>query len=203
MRGIVMRKVVLLNKNATGVTLVEVIATIVILAISLTALTVILQNTTSQSADTLLQVRTVALAQAYLDEILGKRFDENSANNGVPPCRAAAPPPRQCTAEGAFGPDGGETRDRYDDVDDYHGLVQGDGEANPLQDAEGNTRNGYENFRVTVSVRYINVGVGEEEENLGQGSELDDELDAKLITVAVSHRSLSDPIYFSAYKANF
>jgi len=191
-----------MRRRAAGLTLVEVIVTIVILAISLTALTVILQNTTSRSADTLLQVRTVALAQAYLDEALGKRFDENTSSRGIPPCRPAAPPPRQCTAEASFGPDG-ENRARYDDVDDYHGLAEGDGEATPLQDAEGNTRSGYDNFRVEVSVRYINVGPGGEEESLGQGSELDDEFDAKLITVAVSHRSLSDPIYFSAYKANF
>jgi MSHA pilin protein MshD len=88
-------------------------------------------------------------------------------------------------------------------VDDYHGLDQGDGQVTPLQDAEGNTRTGYENFRVQVSVRYINVGVGGEEENLGVGDELDEEFDAKLITVTVTHRSLSQGVNFSAYKSNF
>lgn len=191
------------SARQTGITLIELISTIVILAIALTGITVVIQGGLGRSADVTLQVRTVALGQAYLDEILGKRFDERTRNSGIPPCRAAAPPPRQCTAEGSFGPDGGEDRSTYDDVDDYHDLDEGDGQATPLQDAEGNTRSGYENFRVEVDVRYINVGASEEEENLGQGDELDDEFDAKLITVTVSHRSLSQGVQFSAYKANF
>lgn len=190
-------------RRQAGLSLIELIATIVILALALAGITVVLQGGLSRSADTTLQVRTVALGQAYLDEILGKRFDEKSSNSGIPPCRASAPPPFQCTVEGSFGPDGGETRSTYDDVDDYDGMDQGDGQGTPLQDAEGNTRTGYDNFRVQVSVRYINVGAGQEEENLGQGSELDDELDAKLITVTVSHRSLTQGVAFSAYKSNF
>jgi MSHA pilin protein MshD len=190
-------------RRETGLSLIELIVTILILAIALVGITVMLQGNLSRSADTTLQVRTVALAQAYLDEILGKRFDERTRNSGIPPCRASAPPPRQCTVEGSFGPDGGETRATYDDVDDYHGLDQGDGQTDPLQDANGNTRTGYDNFRVQVSVRYINIGGGEEEENLGVGSELDDEFDAKLITVTVLHRSLDNGVNFSAYKANF
>lgn len=188
----------------SGLTLVELVLTIVLLAVALVGITFSVQFGVSRSADTTLQVRAVALAQAYIDEILGKRFDERTRNNGVPPCRAAAPPPRQCTVEGSFGPDGGETtRNRYDDVDDYHGLDEGDGQVNPLQDAEGNTRSGYENFRVQVSVRYLNPGIGEEEETLGVNNELDDQYDAKLITVTVIHRSFSSGMTFSAYKSNF
>lgn len=192
-----------LNRHQRGLNLIELIATIVILAIALVGLTQLISGTLNNSADSTLEVRTVALAQAYLDEILGKRFDERTRNSGVPPCRASAPPARQCTAEVSFGPDGGETRSRYDDVDDYHGLDEGDGQSNPLQDADGDEREGYENFRVQVDVRYINVGVGGEEENLGTGSVLDDEFDAKLITVTVSHRTQTEGFKFSAYKANF
>jgi len=180
--------------------MVELVITIVILAIAMMGVTTMLQNGVSRSADITLQIRTVALAQAYLDEILGKRYDEKTA---APPCRASAPPARQCTAEGLFGPDGPESRAGYDDVDDYHGLDEGDGQINPLQDALGNTRTGYDNFRVAVEVRYINVGVGEEEETLGVANELDDEFDAKLITVTVTHRSFNPGIVFSAYKSNF
>ena len=191
-----------MSKQA-GITLVELVMTIVILGIAVLSMSNMLAGGLGRSADTTLQVRTVALAQTYLDEILGKRFDENSRNSGIPPCRASAPPPQQCTAEVSFGADGGETRASYDDVDDYHGLDEGDGQVNPLQDAFGNTRTGYDNFRVQVDVRYINVGVGEEEENLGVNNELDDQFDAKLITVMVTYRSISSDIAFSAYKANF
>jgi MSHA pilin protein MshD len=186
-----------------GITLVELVVTILILAIALLSMTSLLSGNLSRNADITLQVRTVALGQSYLDEILGKRFDEKTRNSGIPPCRASAPPARQCTVEGSFGPDGGEIRQRFDDVDDYHGLDEGNGQVDPLQDAEGNPRSGYDNFRVQVDIRYINVGVGEEEETLGVNNELDDEYDAKFITVTVSTRSASSDIIFSAYKANF
>lgn len=186
-----------------GITLVELVVTIVILAVALLGITAAVQSGLSQSADTTLNIRTVALANAYLDEILGRRFDERARTNGIPPCRATAPPARQCTVEASFGPEAGETRARFDDVDDYHGLDEGAGQATPLQDAEGNTRSGYENYRVQVSVRYINVGGGEEEAGLSQNNELDDEYDAKLITLTVSHSELADGYQFSAYKGNF
>lgn len=193
-----------------GLSLIELIMTIVILGIALMGVTFMLQNSLGRSAEPLLQLRTVSLAQAYLDEILGKRFDENSHNSGIPPCRASAPPPRQCTAEGSFGANysspvesGENSRSKLDDVDDYHGMDEGFGQLIPLQDAEGNTRTGYDNFRVQVNVRYINVGAAEEEENLGVNNELDDQYDAKLITVTVTHTNLAQGYDYSAYKANF
>jgi len=158
------------------------VITISILAVSLTGITVMIQGGLSRGADTLLDVRAVALGQSYLDEILSRRFDELSEPNGIPPCRSLGAGAKPCTAEGSFGADG-ETRANYDDVDDYHGLAEGEGEANPLRDSMGVTRDGYANFHVSVSVRYINLGGGQEEENLAQASELGDEFDAKLLTV--------------------
>lgn len=192
-----------MSNKQLGLSLVELIITIVIIAIALVGISAMLNSGLSRNADALIQVRTVALAQAYLDEILGKRYDERTRSRGVPPCRASAPPARQCTAEASFGPDGSETRARFDDVDDYHGLDEGEGQINPLQDARGDTRTGYDNFRVEVDVRYINVGVGEEEESLGVNNELDDQYDAKLITVTVTHSTATTGIDFSAYKSNF
>lgn len=192
-----------------GLTLIEMVATIVILSIALVSLTLMINTGLSRSADTLIELRTATLAKAYLDEILGKRFDENSANNGIPPCRApdgpgGVPPNRECTVEGSFGPDGGESRSSFDDVDDYTNIDEGEGGGGPLQDANGNTRTGYDGFRVVVDVRYINVAAGGDEEfGLGQNNELDDEYDAKVITVTVSHRLLSVPFPYTAYKSNF
>lgn len=198
-------------RRQSGLTLIEMIVTIVLLAIALAGVAFAIGNSVTQSGQTLIELRAAALAQAYLDEILGKRYDENTRARGVPPCRASAPPARQCTAEANFGHDysspvetGESSRDRLDDVDDYDGMDEGDGQTLPLQDAEGNTRTGYDNFRVTVDVRYINLGSGEEEENLQQGTtELDDQYDAKFITVTVFYRGISEGFVFSAYKSNF
>jgi hypothetical protein len=57
--------------------------------------------------------------------------------------------------------------------------------------------------RKRIAARYINVGVGEEEETLGVNDELDDVFDAKLVTVTVRFRSDTTGWDFSAYKSNF
>ena len=192
--------------------MIETIITIVILAIRLVSVTQLLQGTFLNSAEPSLQVRTTALAQAYLDEILSKRFDEKTRRSGIPPCRApdgpgGVPTNRECTEDtptNFLGPDGSETRTSFDDVDDYHGLDEGDGQVNPLQDAGGAEREGYENFRVQVDVRYLQVGASEDEEFTAAGATiLDDKWDGKLITVTVSHRTQTAGFKFSAYKANF
>lgn len=183
-----------------GVTLIELVVVIVILAISLYGVTTSLSGALSRSSDVVPQTRALALAQSYLDEILSKRFDEHSVPRGIPPCRT------NCTDEGDFDDlEGGEsTRDTFDDVDDYHGLDEGFGRPTPLQDAEGNTRTGYDEFRVRVSVRYLELGGGGAEEDLAtEPNDLTDVKDAKLITVTVSHASEPDGWKFSAYKANF
>ncbi len=194
----------------SGLTLVEMIITIVVLAIALVSISQMLNGGLGRSADALIQLRTVSLAQAYLDEILGKRFDENSRNRGIPPCRGSTGPvARRCSQETGtpqpevFGSDGTETRATFDDVDDYHNLSEGFGTGNDLEDAEGNLRTGYDNYTVNVSVRYINVGVGEEEESFNVNNELDDQYDAKLITVTIGHSALSQDFIYAAYKANF
>ena len=196
-------------RSQRGITLIELVITIVGLSIALTAITLTLSEGVSRSSDTLLELRAVALAQAYLDEAVGKRFDENSANNGVPPCRAPGTPGvplnRQCTASGALGAEEALRR-RYDDVDDYNDINEGAGVASPddtLKDAQGNIRTGYDGFTVSIDVRYVNVGGGGAEEFLGQNNELDDQYDAKVIEVTVSHTALPSDYVFTAYKSNF
>ncbi|KKO12201.1 type IV pilus modification PilV family protein [Pseudohongiella sp.] len=185
--------------SQAGLTLIELVAVIVILAVALVGVSASISGAISRSSDVLLETRAVALAQSYLDEILAKRFDENTAPRGIPPCRS------NCTDEGDFGPDGGETaREDYDDVDDYDGLDEGRDQPTPLQDAEGNERVGYDNFRVEVSVRYLELGVGGTEETLAtEADDLTDAEDAKLVTVTVSHAGRSSDWSFSVYKANF
>lgn len=191
------------RQQQTGVTLIELVAVIVILAISLAGVTAAISSAMSRSSDVMLETRAVALAQSYLDEILSRRFDENSAPRGIPPCRATSPASPVVNCSAVLGPEA-ETRANFDDVDDYHGLDEGLGQVNPLQDAEGNARLEYENFRVRVNVRYLELGVGETEENLAtELNDLTDIQDAKLITVTVSHVEQPDGWQFGVYKANF
>lgn len=175
-----------------GLTIVEIVVTIVVIGLALVAISALVGFGVSESADTMTETRAVALGYSYLEEILGRRYDERTPRSGSPPCYGLSGGGR-CTAEASFGPDGSESRETFDDVDDFHGLVEGAGEATPLEDAEGNTRTGYDNFRVEVTVRY-----GGDDAVLGLT-----ETDAKFITVNVRNTSLGLNWDFSAYRGNF
>lgn len=176
-----------------GLTLVELIATIVVLAIALVALSSIIASGISRSPNILMQTQALVLAQSYTDEILSKRFDENAPPNGIPPCHPAG---LLCSTEAQFGPlgDAGESRASWDDVDDYHGLEEGYGFAEPLRDIDGQPRSGYDNFSVQVSVRYLDAT----ENTLGIVF-----TDAKLISLTITHRSNPEGWKFGVYKANY
>lgn len=82
-----------------GVTLIELLISILIVAIAASAILGVLSTTTAASADPMLRHQAAAIAEAYLEEILLKSFSDPDGLDG----------------EGA--------RAAYDDVDDYDGLV--------------------------------------------------------------------------------
>lgn len=198
-----MRAIVILDRRhdvsaAAGFTIVEIVVTIVILGIALLGVSSIVRLGSQQSADVMQQTRAVALGQAYLDEILGRRFDENSSANGLVPCFGASPP-RPCST--VLGPDTGEStdpdsREYFDDVDDYHDWQEGDGEgaSRPIRDAEGNIRDGYDNFHVDIQVSYAGTDAP---------WSFADQTHAKRIEVTVTLRGQSPGWVFSAYKGNY
>ncbi|MFT5321680.1 MAG: MSHA pilin protein MshD [Pseudohongiellaceae bacterium] len=182
----------------TGITLVELIATIVLLGFGLAIFTNMLIIGLQRSGNAFDEIRTTALAQAYLDEILSRRFDENSHPSGTPTCYLLVGP-KPCSDSATFGAmmDPGEgSRNRFDDVDDYHNLDEGTDSPSGdliLSDADDTDRIGYEGFRVLVTVEYA-----------GDDPPINkDPTDAKLITVTVFEPTRSNGTEFSAYKVNF
>ena len=61
------------------------------------------------------QITGIGLAQALMDEITSRDFDENTTGN------KQVHSPSQLTSSGSFGTDGSESP--YDDVDDYHNYT--------------------------------------------------------------------------------
>lgn len=169
--------------------MVEMIVTIIILGIALITITSMMTNSLSSNANTYEETRMTALARSYLDEILSRRYDENSHPSGTPACDGGT-----CTDQMDFGPDSGEgARDKWDDVDDYHGLVEVDDTITDLEDAAGNPRTGYDGYTVEVTITYV-----------GHLDPINKELtDAKLITVAVTSPLNPDPTEFQVFRANF
>ncbi len=111
-----------------GFTLIETVIAIVIIGIALTGIIGVIYNNVQEGANSFLEVRAVELGQAMMDEILLKRWDEDTPLGGG----------RIPVAQANIGTEAGESgRTDFDDVDDYNGYADGvSGE--PLQDELGN-----------------------------------------------------------------
>jgi MSHA pilin protein MshD len=165
-----------------GVTLVELVISIVIISIAMVALMSSFSLSMSHSADPLWRNKALKLGQLYLDEILAKKYDELSPIGGLP--FVASP---SCAN---LGPDGTapnqETRTSYDDVDDYHGIT----DSVPLSLTEP-LDSSYDDYRITITVVCDGTDVGASGNN-----------HAKIITVLVTPPNQS-PIAFAGYKGNY
>ncbi|GAB3288615.1 prepilin-type N-terminal cleavage/methylation domain-containing protein [Pseudidiomarina andamanensis] len=139
-----------MNSSQRGFTLIEIIIGIVVLGISIVLLTVLIFPQAQRSAEPMLQQRAAALGEAFIQEISGKSFDENSdRSGGLLRCGEAAA--SACTAPTNLGPDA-ETREDFDDVDDYHLLET---TAPTLADAMGDDiASRYPGFSFAISVCY-------------------------------------------------
>ena len=205
------------NKSAqSGISLIELVIFIVILAIALTAITLVYINTTRNSADPLVRIKSVELAQLTLNEILLKKYDENTPVGSG--CVEHAP--TRCTSGDSaatnttFGPDTGETnRTQYNDVDDYTDKlycgsnVTAAQTACPtltcetLRDESGvDISAQYNGFSVCITVSFAG-GAGTEISNFssGVGVEIND---AKRIDVFVTDPANSK-ISLTAYSLNY
>ena len=132
-------------KNEQGMTLLELVLVIIVLAIGLTGvLTYFIQGMKDSSYSQNTAIATV-LAQDLMEEIRSKCWDETATT--TPPCNGAV------TAS-AIGTDGGETRAGYDDVDDYDFLNLTPN--TPPQDSQGVAMPAYNIFTQQASVCYVN-----------------------------------------------
>lgn len=133
-------------KRQAGFTLIETVIVIVLLGAMMAGMTVLFVKNVGESHQPYLRQRTLAVADAFMDEILGKRWDDNSplgggcVNTGSGSCPAGPAAAGIGTEEGARG--------NYDDIDDYDTITN----QSPPQDSAGNPMAGYTGFSVTVTV---------------------------------------------------
>ena len=170
-------------KRQRGFSLIEMVVVIVVLAVGLTGLTLVINETIKQSPKPLVQTRAMELAQTYLDEILAKRFDEQSGQGGIPRCDSTDNAAQICS--NTLGDEEGGNRQLFDDVDDYNGLNNA-----PPVFASGTSVDNYGSYEVNVTVSYAGSELG-----LGNRG-------AKRITVSVT-TPLGNVIPVSAYRVNF
>ena len=111
------------SKPQRGVTLVELLVSIVIVSIAASGVLGVLSMTTAASADPMIRHQAAAIAEAYLEEIMLKPVADPD------------------------GVDSEAARADYDDLDDYDGLADAG-----ARDQFGAPIAGLANYNVTVSV---------------------------------------------------
>lgn len=155
-----------------GFTLIETLIFIIVVGIGVAGIAQLFVTNVQESATPLVRERSSALSKALMDEIMAKRWDENTplgggcvetgSNSCTNYCSALSD--AQCnhskcslTAPGncepaadAATPLGPEETDRseWDDLDDYHGYSP----ATP-QDLDGNDLTQYNGYSVSVTVQ--------------------------------------------------
>jgi MSHA pilin protein MshD len=127
-----------------GFTLMELVVGMLVMGIAITMMTSMLFPQADRAAQTLHRVRSAELAHGILNEIWGKRFDQNTnANGGVPACGS----PLGLACSTTMGREG-ENRNDFNDVDDYNGLTHTDLMLNSAQTYAAF----YPNYQLNVTV---------------------------------------------------
>jgi len=173
-----------------GFTLIEIIVSIVIMGLALGVL-VPFYNAVSHSPDPVIRERAIALGQALMDEIMAKRWDENTPMGGGPLLTGESSRGSGSPAA-SLGPDG-ESRIDYDDVDDYHGL----NENGTFSDQNGNSFS-LPNYSRQVSVRYIASSANPIDQNTPAAAGA---TDSKLAVVSVTS-PLGETFFFISVACN-
>lgn len=174
-----------LTKRAqAGFTLIEIIVSIVAIGILMGLIISVFAPQVIRGTDPLFSMRAAELGQSYLEEMLGKRFDENSPLGNSLRCNA----PSQPACSGTLGPDTGETTSHttFDDFDDYNNFSDA-----PPTDQSGAARANYSGFSVSATVTYAGTEIG-----------LPNNSDAKRVVLTVTDPR-GNQVIFAAYKANF
>jgi MSHA pilin protein MshD len=170
-------------RHNRGFTLIEIVLTIVILG-AVAGIMVPFFNAIVRSPDPVIRERAISLGQAMMDEIMAKRWDENTPMGGGPlitteSARGTAAP------AAALGPDGVlpaiEARIDFDDVDDYNGLSEPDIAGN-FQDQNG-AAFAMPGYIRAVTVSYIASATSPIDQNTPAAAGI---TDTKLVVVTIT-----------------
>lgn len=103
-----------------GFTLVELIAFLVVIGVSMTAIGSIFFYATERSQTPLINSRMLTMAQSQLDEISSRKFDENTPTGGIPACGTTIDNAVACAGLGLDEDEVLTVSSTLDDIDDFH-----------------------------------------------------------------------------------
>ena len=163
-----------MTPNCRAFTLIEILVTLVVIGIAAVALMSLFANQVRGSADPMIQQQGITIAEAYLEEILLRAFDDPD--------------------DPESGADEGEaTRGEFDDVKDYRSLASVQASNQP-RDQFGALIPGLTDYAVTVVVD----GSGADASLNGIAAETD----ALRIDVTVTHPAIS-PLTLSGFRTRY
>jgi len=166
--------------NKKGFTLIEIIIFIVVFSLGVMGIMVLFYNTLGKTSDPLLRVQAVQTAQAVMEIVAAKKFDENTPNGG------GSIGLNQIT----IGPDEAQLK-KYDDIDDY---VDSCGVGKSYSSTDLDLKGDY-NITITVSYAHI-VGNSVTEDCNNKDN-------YKMIIVTVGKDSLNENYTLKRLKGNF
>ena len=168
--------------NSKGLTLFETVISIVIVSVAIVGILSVIYNVTQRGINPVMEMKANELGQAMLDEILLKRWDEDTPLGGGHINVALA----------NIGTETGEnSRQDFDDVDDYDGYSDGTS-TEPLKDENGNQLSGFTGYSRKISVVF---------EKPADAPAAIDQNNYKKVTVTVTLPT-GEEISFVAYKTN-
>lgn len=120
--------------HQTGMTLIELLISIAILSISLTAVISLFSNSSRHSATPMAREQSIAIANAYLEEIMLQDYTDPDGDSG--------------TCE-----EGISNRVLFDDINDYTCV----NDTNGAIDQNGNPITGLEAYNININVTAANL----------------------------------------------
>ncbi len=136
-----------------GVTLIELIVTIVVIGVSVAGILLALNMTVRASADPLVEKQALAIAEAFLEEVQLMPFTycDPDDPNAATATSSAACSPGMSEDTLPLGPEAGEARGSatspFDNVSDYNGYS-----SSGIRDITGDAIPGLDAYRVDVTV---------------------------------------------------
>ncbi len=104
------------SRLGAGFTLIEMLAFIVVIGVSVVAIGGVFQHSVVKIQDPLINSQLVSMAQSQLDETLSRQYDENTPTGGVPACGTLS----ACAGIGLEAGESLSDISTFDDVDDFH-----------------------------------------------------------------------------------
>ncbi|MEC9493244.1 prepilin-type N-terminal cleavage/methylation domain-containing protein [Flexistipes sp.] len=173
-----------------GFTLIEIIIFIVVFSIGVMGIMMLFFNTLGKTSDPTLRLRGVQVAEAVMEEIKGKKWDESTPNGGDNISTTIA---NICTEEPI------DQEEEFDDIDDYVKDSNCDANTKTYSDYTSSDF-GFDNL---TSGFDISIKVGFADNSTGVYDFVNSQTNFKLIEIKVTKGVLNETYTLRMLKGNF